>query len=556
MLACRGPDHQSIWSDGDAIIGHRRLKILDLSDRSNQPVVSPDGRLVLAYNGEVYNHQDLAPAPSDTLSLLSGCPVLARAPERLRGMFAYALWDRSTRTLELVRDRFGIKPMYFSSGPEGMAFGSTAGAVAAVAGRRELDPAALRSFLRYGSVRGPKTVYRGVAEVDPGTVVAWHEGGLTSRVYWSLPTEGDAVGRDELRNVLARSLQAHVRSDVPVGLFLSGGLDSATLAALGTELGLDLTAFTVGFPGMGIDESPDARESARTFGLYHSVLTVQDRDPDLDGYFGAADQPTVDGVNTYLVARSVSEAGLRVALSGLGADELFAGYSLYRRVPALALANRLLPAEVVRALLVRAGGNSAKAPLLAAAGPHLSALHDETRSVFAEAEIDRLLPDVAAPDAVQSSAGGPVSRLRALEVSGYLRNTLLRDADVFGMASSVEIRTPFVDHEVLAAAVGTDDWRLGLLGKQVVARAVGHEHLRRISRRRKRGFSVPHGSWLRRALAQQVEGLVDGPLGTVLEPDEVSRQVANWKAGTTPDVKLWAFVVLDQWLRRRHWSLT
>ena len=546
----RGPDADGLWAEDDAVVGHRRLKIIDLSARSDQPACSPSGRHVLVYNGEVYNFRDLSPdAPGDTLAL-AGDDGLAAHPARLRGMFAYARWDREDHELLLVRDRFGIKPLYYGIKDHSLAFASTASAVARVHGRHEIDRAAIASYLRFGSVRGPRTILDGVTELDPGSLLRWTGGVPAPRPYWSFDDAAAAPPAADLHAALRNSVAAHTISDVPVALFLSGGVDSAVVGALAVEAGLDVTAFTLAFPGSDVDEADDAVETARTLGLKHEVVEFRDVAPDFDGYFAATDQPSIDGMNTYLVSKAASDAGFRVALTGLGADELFCGYSSFRRVAALSVANRVLPKPVVTRALGMSRGNRAKAPGLAAAGGDFKGLNDELRSVFTAADVERLCGVPWVGSRVPVSAARPMDAMTRLELAGYLRNTLLRDSDAFSMAHSLELRTPFVDHEVLAAALAIGNGRRAWLRKRLLADAVGVPRVAELLRKPKRGFRLPFPQWLGGPLRDRVDDLPEGPVADVCDGREVRRERDEWLGGHTPYARVWSLVVLDAWLRR------
>ena len=553
-MVTRGPDAEGYWGEAGANFGHRRLAILDLSPRSNQPLVSPDGRFVLTYNGEVYNFGEVAggvPQDSDTLALLGpGTP--AATPQRLRGMYAYALWDRQLERLTLVRDRFGMKPLYYSMDGTSLAFASTTRALAAVRGRRLVSTNALASYLRWGSVQGPATAYANVRELEPGTCLTWTADSVASRRYWDFLEGRSPAGQASLTEALSTAVRLHGISDVPVALFLSGGLDSAIVGALAAKVGLDITAFTLAFPGLALDESEEARVTARSLGLKHEVVEFGESEPDFAGYFDAVDQPSIDGLNIYLVAQAASQAGFRVALSGIGADELFAGYSTFLRVPAFAAANAVVPARLIKRLHGRLPGNVAKLDGLLEAGSSFQRLHEEFRSVFSRGEVERLLgvPAPTAADPIPSSLR-LADVVTWLEVQTYLRHTLLRDADVFAMAHSLELRTPFVDHEVLAAALSISNVRRLAQRKRILADALGIDRLRQLARQPKRGFTLPIGQWLRTSLRERVATLLDGPLMTLCDRAEVARTHAEWAGGRGSDSKMWSLVVLDAWLRQR-----
>lgn len=546
-MAHRGPDAQGVWSGEQVVVGHRRLAIIDLRAESNQPAVN-DAH-VLVYNGEIYNYAEIAPQQPGDLLALAREDQLTEHPEKLRGMFSYASWWSGGRRLTLVRDRFGMKPMYVSAGDSGMHFSSYARTTARLAGRVKLDRRSLASYLRFGSVYGPGTMFEGVTEHAPGHLGSWtQEDGLTSRAYWAFPPASERTSAQDVADAVSESLRAHVIADVPVALFLSAGVDSTVLAVLAAEAGLNVTALTVGLPGNDLDESREARMTATRLGLEHRVLDLQAEDVDFDGYFAATDQPSIDGLNTYLVSKAAAEAGFRVALSGLGADEIFAGYSLFRRIPTIAAAG-LLP-RAVRSRLLRRTGNGAKVDDFLAAGSDLSSLYAVSRALRTNQQVQGLIGlSAEGPRLPSEGFHRPITRLTQLELLGYLRNTLLRDADVFGMAHSLEIRTPFVDHQLLATAMGRPELQRVISAKRDLKRILADRGLEHVVHRKKTGFQLPFAEWLAGPLSSRVNGLASGPLPDVLtsagraDLDDAAR-------GHHGSMQLWSLVALDAWLRR------
>jgi asparagine synthase (glutamine-hydrolysing) len=546
----RGPDGDGFWTEDSTTLAHRRLKIIDLTERSSQPIASEDGRYILTFNGEIYNYQQLA-SPSlagDSLTLVHGSPV-ANDPSSLRGMFAYALWDRTNRKLLLARDRFGIKPLYYSAHGSHLGFGSTAASVAALNGAPVLSRHAIASYLRFGSVQGPMSIYRDVQELEPGTTLSWSEGQAHSSAYWEFPQPKERKSPD-LRRVLLDSVAAHGVSDVPIALFLSGGVDSAILGALAVEAGLDLTAFTLGFPGADIDEIEEAAITAAALGLRHEIVDHAERQPDFDAYFTSIDQPSIDGLNTYLVSEAAARTGFRVALTGVGADELFGGYSTFRHIP-LVWALNLLPSSALRRELLSRKGNAAKSAQLIDAGCNIGRLHEEFRSVFTNEEVRRLTGETWTSEDIPAAIHTLMDSISRLEIERYLRNTLLRDADVFSMSQSLELRTPFVDHLVLDSALSFSNVRRAHRRKGLLAAAVGNRRVSELLRMPKRGFRLPIDAWLRGTLTDRVEDLGRGPLSQIADCDEIVSHVSTWRSGRAHHSKVWSLVVLDAWLRRQ-----
>ncbi|HEY0947383.1 MAG TPA: asparagine synthase (glutamine-hydrolyzing), partial [Opitutaceae bacterium] len=354
----RGPDDEGMFADpaGGAALGMRRLAIFDPA-HGQQPMTTADGRHTLVFNGAIYNFRALrreleAAGESfrtacDTEVLLA---ALARWSEaalpRLRGMFAFAWWDRITRTLRVARDCFGIKPLYFAERGDGVVFASELNAL--LAGGMvpaEIDPAAAAHYLAYLAVPAPGTIYRGIRNLRPGECATWREGRWEIREYWTFAHArgaGDAAparSREEflagLRHQLEDTIAAHRLADVPVGAFLSGGLDSAAIVGLMARGGGTVKTFSIGFGEAAYSEADEAAETARHLGTMHSasVLTGADLAADIESLVSVLDQPTGDGINTYYASRAARAGGVTVALSGLGGDELFGGYPSFRNVP-------------------------------------------------------------------------------------------------------------------------------------------------------------------------------------------------------------------------------
>jgi asparagine synthase (glutamine-hydrolysing) len=378
-LAHRGPDGHA-WTladEGRLLLVHRRLAIIDPTPAGAQPMSTPDGRHTIIFNGEIYNHQELRAGlereghrfatRSDTEVLLRLVSSRGAASlDAVRGMFAFALWDARDRTLTVARDRFGIKPCYVASQHGRVAVASEIGALRAAGFAREVRPAAILAFLRWGSIPAPMTWAQDVDALEPGTWHRWSAAGRTCgrfadvRQFWSGSTEmSDEELRQRTHAALSASVRAHLLADVPVGLFLSGGVDSAALLATAAEGATRLHTFTVTVDQASHDEAPYARGLAARFGTEHHTLRV-DADAVLSHarrFLHYIDQPTIDGVNTFFVSGAVASTGIKAVLSGIGGDELFGGYpsfrrvlraTRFRRVPGRCASRRVASARTVR----------------------------------------------------------------------------------------------------------------------------------------------------------------------------------------------------------------
>ena len=539
-LAHRGPDDAGACTltgrDGDlaGALAHRRLAIIDLSAAAHQPMASAGGRFTMAFNGEIYNYRRLRAelerddsrlaGAGDTAVLLEGWARHGPAfVERLEGMFAFVVWDSHARELFLVRDRFGIKPLYVASTNGGVVIASELRALlASECVAPCLDHDAVAGYLAFGAVPEPSTIVAGARMVPAGAVFGFrlegrtvHERHLRSLAPVELPDSRISDRREAaaaVRTALERSVERHLESDVPVTVFLSGGLDSSGVAALAARhAGAGIDGFTVTFTERRFDEREVARTVARRFGIRHHEIPLGGDDllAALPAAFAAMDQPTLDGINTWVVSQAVRAHGAKVVLSGLGGDELFAGYPSFRRARALARYARLpAPAKAMAARLVsRVGGlRGAKVALGLRRGSPADAAYLASRALFGDRQIAELCRGHAAP---MGRAPAPLSLLQQVswrELTGYMRNTLLRDSDVFSMAHGLELRVPFVEREVVTAAfAASDPLKLGRgVTKPLLVEALADVLPREVWDRPKQGFVLPFADWMRGPLASEV----------------------------------------------------
>lgn len=552
QMVARGPDGFGEWfsSDGRVGFGHRRLAIIDLSVSGAQPMATDDGLLRVTFNGEIYNYQELRDelaaegvrfrGHSDTEVLLhlyrrDGEDML----QRLRGMFAFAIWDAAYAALFLARDRYGIKPLYYSDAGGVFRFASQVKALqAGGAVARQLDPAGVAGFLMWGSVPEPFTIYQSIRALPAGCSMKVSLAGVAPpRQYWNL---SEAIGRsmeaaaaiepgserEHVRAALLDSVSAHLVADVPVGAFLSAGLDSGTVVALAREAGSNaLNTVTLAFEefkGSMTDELPVAMQIARHLGVRHKAVTIGmgEVENDLPAFFGAMDQPTIDGINTWFVAKAAAQTGLKVALSGLGGDELLGGYPSFRYVPervrALSAASRIpLLGDAFRLAHVAFASafpalNPKSAGLFKLGGNYEGA-YQLQRGVFMPWELSRVVDRNFVDEGLRRLRAAEEERLALqrpltgfakvveLESSRYMRNQLLRDTDWVGMAHSLEIRVPLVDHVLLEKVVGlAAAGRLGE-GKSILPVVLSKPLPKDALERPKTGFTVPIWKWLRKS---------------------------------------------------------
>ena len=561
----RGPDDEGFESmpmgraddGGIAAFGFRRLAILDLSMAGHQPMFHPDTGDCLIFNGEIYNYRDLreqleaegiaVTSTGDTEVLLKALSHWGeKAVDRLDGMFAFVFYEARSRRVLLARDTVGIKPLYYSLAAHGLLFASegrmlrATGLVSA-----EFDPAGVAGYLTYGSPQDPLTVHRDIRSFPAGTT-QWISLGADGRVqegprtrYWRFPEADPSRTANEAAEILAATLRTtvreHLAADVPLAFFLSGGIDSAVIATLATEVLGQVSTYSVGFesPTM-VSELPIAAQTAKLIGSDHHEVVVGRREiaSVWESWMAAADRPSIDGLNTFLITAAVKAGNAKVAFSGLGADELFGGYASFFRV------RRLAPLVRLAAVAPRAVRMAAIRMLLPLCPPryrhrietlaHASGgavdLAIQLRRIMggdALAGLGVLVNDVrVGPDVLPvelhgflADAGDDAFRaVSQVETYVYMANTLLRDADVNSMAHAIELRVPFVGKKILEEA-GRTPGRLhlddGRMGKAILRRAAGGVLAPEVLNRRKTGFTLPIGEWMQGDLRDQCEAAID-----------------------------------------------
>jgi asparagine synthase (glutamine-hydrolysing) len=549
-MAARGPDGFGAWvsDDGKVGLGHRRLSIIDLSEAGAQPMHSGDGNLAVTFNGEIYNHVELRrdleanghvfKSHSDTEVLLHLYAARGAAMVHdLRGMFAFAIWDNAARTLFLARDPYGIKPLYYADDGATFRFASQVKALRA-GGKIEgaPSPAGAVGFLIFGSVPEPYTIWAGIKALPAGTIMTITPAGASRpRRYHSLANvynraeAGGSRAFPDVRAALLDSVRHHLVADVPVGAFLSGGIDSGALVGLMRDAGQsEILTVTLSFGEFenGLDdEAPLAEHAARLYGTAHTTRVVTEAEfaAELPAIFDAMDQPSIDGVNTWFVSKAARELGLKVAISGVGGDELFGGYPSFCEVPRWARLfrpfGRVAPLgrglrAVSRDFVVAAG----KSPKLAGMAEYASSFEGAyllKRAVYMPWELSALIepsllqeglaelsPVTHLAEGLEPRPKSDFAKVAILESAFYMRNQLLRDTDWASMAHSLEVRVPLVDAALLrevALRIQSPDPRVP---KLLLARAPKTPLPDAIIHRPKTGFSVPLWRWMEKAQAR------------------------------------------------------
>jgi asparagine synthase (glutamine-hydrolysing) len=580
----RGPDDSGYHVGPGVAIGMRRLSIIDVAG-GHQPMVNEDGTVHVVFNGEIYNYQQLRArllagrhrltTSSDTETLVhlyeDHGPALAR---ELRGMFGFAIWDDRRSRLLVARDRLGIKPLYYWPTSDGVAFASELRALVTLPGfPRAIDPDAVIDYMAVGYVPEPRTIFAGVHKLSPGHLLEWtRESGVRIERYWSPAvaenngiTEAEAI--EETRRLLDESVRIHLLSEVPLGAFLSGGIDSsgvvATMARMSDQ---PVRTFSIGFQEREFDESRYAAEVARALGTKHTQLVVR---PDAELLFDqvarALDEPFADpsALPTFLVSH-LARRDVTVALSGDGGDELFGGYTRYFELngakPLPAIARSMLRSVALRLPHVTYGRNR-----LLSLGATMRGRYAGTVALPVREAEGGLLRDDVASRAVPfentldrwfdaGSTRDFMTQLMMVDVQSYLPGDILTKVDRMSMAHSLEARVPLLDNEVAEFALSLPPslkFRDGV-GKWVLRRALADRVPDTVFTRPKQGFDVPLRDWFRGPLAHRLAALADrsSSIYEFVEPRAVERVVQEHRVGRRDHARtIWRLLMLDQWMR-------
>jgi asparagine synthase (glutamine-hydrolysing) len=609
-LAHRGPDdsgtvvlHDSVPVPLEIGLGNRRLAILDLSPLAHQPMHDAETGNWIVYNGELYNFREVRRelehvglifvSHSDTEVLLK---AYARWGEqclaKFRGMFAFAIWDAGRHRLFLARDPMGIKPLYYAQTESYFLFASE---VRTLLGSglvpRGIDHAGLINYLTFGSACDPLTPIENVRSLPAGHTLTWEGGSLKQSPYWHLagepanaweaacsPNQKDAGqnAATHLQPLLEEAVRMQLVSDVPVGVFLSGGIDSSALVSILSRSGVTPNTFSIVFREAGFSEAEHSRAIATKFRTNHHEINVSAGDalaaiPDA---MRAMDVPTMDGINTYFVSREARRAGVKVALSGLGGDEIFAGYSSFRTVPRMerfaefwAHIPHALRGPLVSAFstLSPASDQNRKLASLARANGRLIHPYFLTRMLFTPGQRDLLLrnTDTSAAETAaasqrehlhQSLPLDAINRVSYLESRCYMLNTLLRDTDFMSMSQGLEVRVPLIDHQLAKAVLSLPGaLKLNATPKKLLVAALAGSLPDEIVHRPKRGFTLPFEHWMRQELRREIEPVLsaqrvnDGPLGGLLDGRQVQQVWNDFLGGTVSWSRPWSLYVLQSW---------
>lgn len=589
----RGPDAANCIAEDQIALGHRRLAIIDLSEAANQPFTDISGRYIMVYNGEMYNYMDVKSmlhdypfqTHSDTEVLIAAFakwgPLCIR---HFKGMFAFAIWDRQEKELTVMRDRLGVKPLYYYIDEDRFIFASEVRAILANDKiKRKVDKDALMELFSYQSIGYPLSPIQGIEQLEAGTSIRVKNGKIDKQVYWDITVDrnegfdfkDEALTKKHIRQLLAKSVERRLVSDVPVGAFLSGGIDSGAVTGLMAETGnAPPNTFTIGFTEKEFDESEYAAMVAKKFNTRHTNLLLKPTVflDEMENALNAMDSPSADGINTYVVSKAIRNAGITVALSGVGGDELFAGYPFFKQYVKLQEKRNLYKGTGIlrrMAALMLAGNSNRKKriqQIIQAPSPAIEYMYPVSRQILSPALIRELttfshagVQDTALFRQLQAKhshiAGFPLlSQVSIADYLGYTQHTLLKDTDQMSMAVSLEVREPFFDHELIEFVLSIpDSLKFPVYPKSLLVESLKPLLPDEIVHRKKQGFVFPWKEWMKNELRtfceQRLKRLGQRSFINSRSLDQY------WKRFLSNDVsvrwsELWMFVVLEHWMEK------
>jgi asparagine synthase (glutamine-hydrolysing) len=590
-LAHRGPDDDGYFVEGRVGLGHRRLSIIDLSG-GKQPIFNEDESAAIIFNGEIYNYRDLAAqlaAAGHTFKTRSDTETILHAYEEfgedcvqhLRGMFAFAIWDRRARRLLLARDRLGVKPLYYYRDGRFLAFASEIKALLEIPSiPREVDPEALDLYLSLRYVPGPRTMFKNIFRLPPGHLLVVNERGVRTKKYWDIDyapaaPESPQLLLEHFGDLLDESVRMRLIAEVPLGVFLSGGLDSSAILALMSKVGGRVKTFSVGYEASGAKEEAAnefeyARLAADAFGAEHHEyrLSARQFEQSASDLVWRLDEPLADpsAIPLYFISKLAREH-ITVVLSGEGADEILGGYGIYRRMLALDQIYQRSPASSLAPWLARLTPSEALRHYVRMSGQPLETRYrgvsrgfgtEGKRRLVGEDRVkrsERQLQEIFGGyfDAVQKAS--PLNRMLYVDTKVWLPDDLLIKADKMTMANALELRVPFLDHKLVEfAAALPDDCKLNGSGKAILRQAMRGVLPDAIIDRPKKGFPIPIGSWLRGPLRQFTRDHLltrHSACSSYLDPDALARVVNEHDQGRGDrSQEIWTLLVFELWHRQ------
>lgn len=591
----RGPDAGNCITEGELSLGHRRLSIIDLSSAANQPFTDNSERYIMVFNGEMYNFKEVKAllgnyefkTDGDTEVLIAAFakwgPLCIR---HFKGMFAFAIWDRQEKELVLMRDRLGVKPLYYYADENQLIFASEIRAIlASDKVKRKLKKAAIPELFSYQSIGFPLSAIEGINQVEAGTWLKIKNGKIEREVYWDITVAGNKPGnysdpdaiKKQIRELLTKSVARRLVSDVPVGAFLSGGIDSSAVVGLMAEAGVSApNTFTVGFTEKQFDESEYAAAIARKFDTKHTNVLLKPTIflDEMENALNAMDTPSADGINTYVVSKAIRTAGITVALSGIGGDELFAGYPFFKQYIQLQKRKRLYRntgmLRMFAGALMNGKSNRKKRiqQIVTAPSPAIEYMYPVSRQILSPSLIRELtsfdhfqMRDTALFDSLNSRKQGIakfplLSQVSIAEYLGYTQHTLLKDTDQMSMAVSLEVREPFFDHDLIEYVLSVpDNIKYPTYPKSLLVESLQSLLPDETVHRKKQGFVFPWNEWMK----TELRSFCDRKIQSIGQRSFINPKALNqyWKRFLSGDPlirwpELWMFVVVEHWLDKNN----
>jgi len=592
-MSHRGPDADGLWAEGAMALGHRRLSIIDLSSAANQPFADVSDRYRMVFNGEIYNYRDVkAMLPDYPFHTTSDTEVLiaafakwgADSIRHFRGMFSFAIWDRLEKELFVARDRMGVKPLYFFKDQEQFLFASELrGILATGSVQRRLDPAALIDYFSFQSVTAPSSPVEGIRQLEAGTWMRIKSGRVEKKTYWDPTTtkvnfdfSDPQKVKNRIRELTLQSVERRLVSDVPVGAFLSGGIDSSVVVGLMAEAGSSRpNTFNVAFEEKEYDESYYAELIAKKFNTRHTKLLLKPTVflDELENALNAMDIPSGDGINSYVVSKAIRKNGMTVALSGVGGDELFAGYPFFEQYLRLQRIRSwwLLP-SAARRLLAETwsrgqtqGKKGRMKQLLGLPSPAIAYSYPVFRQILSPFLMEKLTTLTMGPQATEIGIAllnrqedlkhlPFLSQVSAAEYLGYTQHTLLKDTDQMSMAASLEVREPFFDQDLVEFVLSVPDaLKRPTYPKSLLVESVQPLLPEEVVFRKKQGFLFPWEIWLR----TELRSFCDRNIRNMAQRNFIKGEalLQFWQRFLAGDkhvrwAEIWPFVVLEHWLEK------
>ncbi|MFI5157011.1 MAG: asparagine synthase (glutamine-hydrolyzing), partial [Chitinophagales bacterium] len=582
----RGPDADGLFMDAEMGLGHRRLSIIDLSAAANQPFSDHAGRFTIIFNGEIYNYAQVKSliknypfrTSSDTEVILAAYSIWGtECLHYFRGMFAFAIWDGLEKELFLVRDRMGVKPLYYTVQENRLIFASEIRAILATGlVERKLSQHALTGYFTYQSISGSRSAIESIQQLDAGSWMKIKNGKIDKQSYWDLtqPPHFSIPGnkpevRNKIKALMLQSVERRLVSDVPVSAFLSGGIDSSALVGLMAEAGRGKpNTFTVAFEEKEFDESYYADQIAKKFGTHHSRILLNPENflDELPNALNALDSPSGDGMNSYVVSKMVRKNGMKVALSGLGGDELFAGYPYFKQFMQIQRRKILwkLPVSIRRMLGSLSGVRKDRiTQILTSSSCAIDQVYPVFRQILSPGQLDDLLirnDSIFDEDSIGKILWSKrkeiqklplLSQVSAAEYLGYTQYTLLKDADQMSMAVSLELREPYFDQDLVEFVLALPDQiKYPHYPKSLLVESLQSLLPQEIIHRKKQGFVFPWKLWMKNQLRSFCESHIQRLCErTFIQGNHLA---GFWKRFLKGDesirwMEIWLFVVLEYW---------